>query len=185
MGYAVEAALLSQECLTFEQMMQQHYGSLYRYVNGRLKDLGKVEDIVQESFIRLYKSLQKGHVIDDIFSWLCRVAHNLCIDFWRSKAYFIHNRSVTSILEQEDVSVNVLNIIEQKETSNELIHYVNRLPEMQRQIIMLRYFQNYKIVEISNILKIPINSVKSSLYRSLNKLEKQLSNSAHVEYLHQ
>ncbi|MCI0623274.1 MAG: RNA polymerase sigma factor [Acidobacteria bacterium] len=60
--------------------------SLFRYLVRVLDSPSAAEDVMQEAFIRLFRSLHKGQAIDDVRSWIFRVAHNLAIDRFRKKS---------------------------------------------------------------------------------------------------
>lgn len=158
----------------FETLILKYHNPLLMYLEVTLKDRQKAEDIVQETFLRFIESLRKGKVLERIEPWLYKVATNLCKDYWKSLSYKLEREDLSNIPEPKDKSLSISEIYEQKERQKEILNILGDLSPTQRQIIILRFYQELKIAEIADILEIPIGTVKSNLFYTLKKLRKKL-----------
>ncbi|WP_127534707.1 RNA polymerase sigma factor [Paenibacillus kobensis] len=155
----------------FEAFVNRHHAPLSGYLQRQLRDVQKAEDFVQETFLRLIKQLQNRSVPDNPQAWLYRVALNLCRDYWKSAQYQTDNRLMAELPEQQDTRSSVIELAERQETRQEVIRSLDGLPDVQKQIVMLRFFQDLKLQDIAETLQLPLGSVKTHLYKGLRKLK--------------
>ncbi|MBB3114375.1 RNA polymerase sigma-70 factor (ECF subfamily) [Paenibacillus phyllosphaerae] len=160
---------------SFEALIHRYHAPLSGFLQRQLKDTGRAEDFVQETFLRLVRQLQDRKPPDNVQAWLYRVALNLCRDYWKS-AHFRHiQASFAETPEQQDLSPSVASIAERQETRREIKESLDTLPEVQKEIIMLRFFQDLKLQDIADIVSLPLGSVKTHLYNGLRKLKSRLT----------
>lgn len=171
-------AMARGEQAAFEAFIHRYHAPLLGFVERMLRgDPQKAEDFVQETFVRLIRQLQKGRIPENIRSWLYRVAANLCKDYWKSSGYRAEKQAVDSgQWEGRDERASVLDICERQETRRELLHALNHLSDAQRQIVILRFYQDLKLQEIADIMDMTLSATKSSLYNGLKKLKRVLEN---------
>lgn len=166
-------AMANGDQAAFEAFIHRFHGLLLGYLDRMLGNSDKAEDFVQETFIRLIRQLKQGKIPEQIRPWLYRVASNICKDYWKSKGYRLEQNAVSEFLEQKDERPAVIEIFERQETRKELLQTLNTLPEVQRQIVLLRFYQDLKLQEIAEVLEISLSSVKTQLYNALKKLKKR------------
>lgn len=119
------------------------------------------EDITQEVFIKLIKNIDKLESREHIKAWLIRVTINLSKDY--NKSFWRKN---TCKLEED---------IEYFDSeTQEILQELSKLKPMYRNIVYLYYYQQYKINEIADLLKINVNTVSSNLTRARKQLKKIL-----------
>lgn len=171
-GFASSHTNLNTEAkvkLYFEQLREP----LFRYLIGTFGgECSQTEEITQEAFLRLYLSLVKGDIIQNVRAWVFRVAHNLAINQIKSQKFI-------AILDEEDwqnlqrsLEDNALNpeqILLQKEKMNRLRQAINRLNSVERQCLNLRT-KGFRYREIGEILGIGTTTVSDTLARVIDKL---------------
>lgn len=141
---------------------EMHYRLAYSYVRNKDDAL----DIIQESIYKAIVSLSSVDKIDYLNTWFCKIIINTSLDYLRkSKRITVGNEEIleTMDLGSFDVYENI-----------DLIDAIEGLPEIYRSVIVLRYFEDFKIKEIAQILDENINTVKSRLYKALEILRMQL-----------
>lgn len=161
--------------LAFEAFIRRYHGPLLGYLDRLLHNGQKAEDLAQETFIRLIRQLRQGGVPERIKPWLYQVAKNLCRDYWRSGGYKTDSSLTPELPDRPDERTSVVELYERQETRKELVQVLEELSEVQRDVVMLRFFQDLKLQEIAEVLELPLGTVKAHLYQSLRKLKKRLS----------
>ncbi len=124
------------------------------------------EDILEETFLKLYKSdlEEKGK----LKNWLFRVATNLSLKALRTRKYEIMDCDGLFAKQRENAN-------EDLETHIEVQKTLMKIPETQRVVIVLKFYQGMKYKEISEILGCPLGTIKTRMYHGLKKMKKLLS----------
>ncbi|MBW1887581.1 MAG: sigma-70 family RNA polymerase sigma factor [Deltaproteobacteria bacterium] len=160
---------------------------LYNFVYRTVGEKETSKDICQIAFIRMYKQLNTLRDRDKFSSWLYRIALNLCRDEMKKKKR--QAKTYWDDLCADDGTTDTLAQMEDQQTKqpDELCHQnhisdilknaLMVLPEEQRIVIVMKQYQGLKFTEIADILKEPVNTVKSRLYYGLRKLRKILEES--------
>lgn len=159
----------------FEMLITRYHGPLLSYTSNQLQDRQKAQDIVQETFVRLIRHLRQHGALEHIRSWLYRVALNQCRDYWKSSAYRSEGLAGEEFPERSDPSAGAEELLERQETSMEIAASLVILPDVQQNIISLRFFHDMKLQEISELLELPLSTVKTNLYNGLKKLKKLMT----------
>lgn len=159
----------------FEAFIHRYHGPLLGYLERHLRNHEKAEDLVQETFLRLLRQLQRASIPAQIRPWLYKVALNLCRDYWKSISYRNDQQTDLPFSERQDEGPSVIEIFERQETRKEILQSLDQLSSIQREIVLLRFYQELKLQEISNIMDIPLSTVKTNLYQALKKLRSQLN----------
>lgn len=167
----------------FELLVTRYHGLLLSYVTSQLNDRNKAEDIVQETFIRLIRHLRRHGAMEQLRPWLYKVALNLCRDYWRSAAYRSESVGAVELMEGADISPQAEELIERQETAQQLAESLAWLPEVQQEVVRMRFFHELKLQEIAELLELPLSSVKSHLYGALRKLKRVLGKSGEFSAL--
>ena len=159
-----------------------------------LKDKGESEDALQDSFIKLYYSMQTGKFEgkSSLSTYFYSIVYNTAIEYYRkyrSKNFNIISFEVneSSFREGDELTRN-LNIVTsrknespstetdvlQKEVGNIINEYINSLPEHYSVILTMFYINELSINEITEILKIPSGTIKNRIFRAREKLKEIL-----------
>jgi len=159
----------------FELLVTRYHGPLLSYVAQQLKDRSKAEDIVQETFIRLIRHLQRYGELEQLRPWLYKVALNLCRDYWRTASYRSEQTAALEMPEEADPSPGADELLEKQERAQAVAESLEWLPEIQQEVVRMRFFHDLKLQEISELMDIPLSIVKSHLYGALRKLKRVLA----------
>lgn len=162
---------LEGEDLAFKDLIDKYTNPIYNY-SAKFLGKEKAKDITQDIFVKIWKNLKRFDSEKSSFkTWLLTIAHNTIIDQFKKKRMitfseldfedniFIENIKDETILIDED-----LQKIEESEDLNKLI---SELPEKYREVLILHYQEEMTFSEIAEILKKPMNTVKSYHYRAL------------------
>lgn len=173
----------------FELLMNRYEKKFFRYIR-RFAGLSNesIEDILQEAFIKIYINLNDYNPSLSFSSWAFRIVHNETINYLRK-----NNKIKTVPLETEDEETgNLINVLKSeidvaqdlsKKDMNERIREVIRLiPEKYREVLILRYIEDFDYQEISDILKIPMGTVATLVNRAKEKF-KQIAEKNHLNPL--
>lgn len=151
----------------------------YRILGNR----HEAEDMAQEAFIRAYINIASFNIDLKFSTWLYRIATNLCIDRIRKKKpdyYLDAEVSGTDGLTMYSQIASDTTLPEDEVESLELQETIQReitkLPEKYRSVIVLKYIEELSLNEISEILDIPLGTVKTRIHRGREALRHQLRN---------
>lgn len=159
----------------FELLVTRYHGPLLSYITQQLGDRAKAEDLVQETFIRLIRHLEKHGGLEQLRPWLYKVALNLCRDYWRSAPYRSEYASANELPDDPDPSPGAEELMERQETVEQIAESLAWLPDVQQDVVRMRFFHDLKLQEIAETMDLPLSSVKSHLYGALRKLKRILS----------
>lgn len=152
----------------FAEMVREHQGMVFSIGWHYFGDRSLAEDLGQEVFLQLYQNLQAIQSAKHLCHWLRRVAVHRCIDHGRHKRF----RFESQLDEGHEVAVN--SKPGDSFLSARLRQTVTQLREKERVVILLRYQEELELAEIAEVLNIPINTVKSTLFRALQHLRGKL-----------
>jgi RNA polymerase sigma-70 factor (ECF subfamily) len=136
-------------------------------------------DAVQEAFVKIYRARRTWEPRANPFTWAYRIVANQCVDMLRKR------RGVTSVsLDDEESSesrtlfdaqaVDPLKLEIDKEERRKLMDAVLKLPRRQREIIMLRHYEDLSLQEIAEVQGCALGTVKSALHRAVASLRELL-----------
>ena len=147
-----------------------YYNPLVLYAGALTKGSGQAEDIVVESFAKLWSKKQNITEWKMLKHWLYRTVYNASIDFVRREA--TRSKSIPHLLAQTSAVENsALENIIQTEIVHRLYSLLDQLPPRSRQIFHLFYLQNKSIKEIADTLNISVNTVKTQKLRAIQFLK--------------
>lgn len=151
---------------------------VYRYKNRLTSFLGgkaDSKDLVQETFKKVFKSLGSFNEKRSFKAWVFKIAKNCSIDEGRKAGSRFNLLESCELSELEDeASTSPSLSLRKAERKKALIIAVNSLPEKQREVLTLSYFQGNSYSEIAQILNCSVSSVKTHMSRAVQKLAKTL-----------
>jgi len=151
-----------------------------------LQSREEAEEVSQDVFIKVYKSLEKFKTESKFSTWLYRITYNSCIDTLRSKKRNASLFSLNDFEEDEVVSlINVLDTIEERERKQMIQKCLSLLPPEESFLLNLYYFQGNSLKEISKIMSINENNLKIKLFRSRRRLAGILKTQLEPEIINQ
>ncbi len=150
-----------------EQMMNQYGDYIARTCYIYLKDWALAEDAVQEVFIKAYKHMSEFRKESSEKTWLTSIAINICKNYVRTSWFRKVQIGIEKIETYNTLEEELINQIGQ----SDLLRQVMDLPIKYREVILLYYYQDFKVNEIAEILGISESSIKMRLNRGRKKLK--------------
>lgn len=148
------------------ELIEIHYDEVYSFLYRRMGNQAAAEDVTQDTFIKFIKNLPYYKERNKLKSFLFTVAINASNDFFR------RHKQETSLLPLDNVGEEFAeNKALQKEKEVIVRQAVLSLPDVQRDVIILKFYHDLKIKEIASIQKVPIPTVKTRLRRALRELK--------------
>jgi len=154
------------------EIYERYQRGIYRYLYYRIGDLHTAEDLTSEVFLRMIEKLPNysGHSLA-FRAWLFQIARNLSIDHYRRMSV---RKNVQLVEEHPEGKDEPLEMITKELTSQKLYHALVKLPENQRDVIVMRFVVGMPVREVAETLHKSENSVKGLQRRALKSLRETL-----------
>lgn len=158
-------------------LVERHRARLFSYIVVRVHDRDLADDIFQDTFIKVIKSLRKGKYNDEgkFLPWVLRIAHNLIIDHFRKNKRMpvvaaTDDFNVVDIL-SDDVPNREKSMIKEQ-IEDDLRKLIQELPEDQRKVLIMRHYCDLSFKEIADITGVSINTALGRMRYALINLRK-------------
>jgi RNA polymerase sigma-70 factor (ECF subfamily) len=149
-------------------------GAVYRIMGSG----EEAKDLTQETFLRAYRGLSTFKSEARFSSWLYQIALNLCRDRLRQKRgrtlVSIDDLDAASSARIERKGPSAHEVVEARDLARAVSAAMALLPEEQREVITLKEYQGLTFQEIANVLRVPVSTVKTRLYRGLVQMRDHL-----------
>lgn len=166
----------SKKNQAFELLVRKYQQKIYWQIRRNIEEHEDANDVMQEVFLKVWKSLEQFREDSQLYSWLFRIAHNECIN-WHRKNRNIKNQLDIDNIDQKDENnlANTTQEVNAREIEKKLYEAIETLPEKQKIIFHLKYFQELKYEEISAQLGTSVGALKASYHIAVKKIENYLS----------
>lgn len=161
--------------LAFDILLNRHKERLFNYIYFIVRSREVAEDIFQETFVKAIVTLQQGRYTNDgkFSAWITRIAHNLVIDQFRTERnenLISNDESEVDLLNNAKlVEGNVENRMVNEQVLKDVRALVDELPDCQREVVFMRYYQDLSFKEIADITGVSINTALGRMrYAILN-----------------
>ncbi|MNO59017.1 ECF RNA polymerase sigma factor SigW [compost metagenome] len=165
----------------FAELVDLYKDKIFHLAYRMLSNRHEAEDIVQETFLRVYKNWNRYDEKQKFSTWIYRIATNLCIDRLRKRkpSYYLD----AEMNDQEGMDGYSLIPGDERtpeseyllsETQQMIHHAIEGLPAKYKSVIILRYLQEMSLQEIGDILDMPVTTVKTRVHRGREFLRKKL-----------
>jgi len=158
----------------FNLLIRKYQQKIYWHIRRMVVDHDDADDLVQETFIKVYNNIHTFREDSQLYTWIYRIATNVCLSFLKKKKrmFFlpiadISEELISKLQESELVTGD---IIQQK-----LHRAILRLPDKQRLVFNLKYFDNLKYEEMEKITGTSVGALKASYHHAVKKIEEFLS----------
>lgn len=161
-----------------EVLINRHRSKVYTYIILIVKNQQLAEDIFQDTFIKVIRSLKEGKYKDNgkFVSWVIRIAHNLTIDHFRKEKQF-------NTFSNDDFEADIFNtrklsdgtiedILVENQIVSEVRQLIEELPEDQKQVILLRHYGGLSFKDIAEQTGVSINTALGRMRYALINLRK-------------
>ena len=164
----------------FDQLVKRYKEPLLNFIFRFIGEISEAEDIVQETFYRVYKNKHYYKEVAKFSTWIYTIAGNLAKTELRRrrrrKLFSIHKEtSAEKEIELPDKRSDPEKEVNTVLTEKVIQKAINNLPPKFRQVIILRDVQGFSYEEISSIIKVPLGTVKSRVNRARLRLQEDLS----------
>lgn len=177
-------SVLLKERSAFERLIRQYEGLVIHIVMPLIKHENDREDICQDVFLKVYEKLHTFQFRSKLSTWIGNIAYNASINFLQKKKNVLLDDILNSGSDESSVLYeNFVNkdethsperLLIKKEESKLLRAAVNKLPVIQKTILLLFHQDELSLEEISVIIEMPVNTVKSHLFRARRGLNEIL-----------
>ncbi len=158
----------------FSQLVHQYQERMYFLVRKMVIDHDDADDVVQEVFIKVWKNLGSFEGGSQLFTWIYRIATNECLRFLekkKKKRFWISmGDASTELASKLDTSPYISGDEVQKRLQKALL----KLPDKQRLVFNLKYFEDLKYEEMSKITGTSVGSLKASYHHAVKKIENDI-----------
>ena len=149
---------------SLEILVLRHKNRVYNFINSKVYDRDLSEDIFQDTFIKVIKTLKKGKYNEEgkFLPWLMRIAHNLIIDHFRKSNRMPKFESkdsefdIFSLLKDSERNAESQLIIDQ--ISDDVRKLVDELPSDQKEVVLMRLYKDMSFKEIAENTNVSINT---------------------------
>ena len=171
----------------FETLMRKYYPSLLNFIYRYTGDKATAEDLTQEVFIRVYKSVSTYVPKAQFKTWLYKITRNISLNELRRYKHRVVSLNATIEIDGEQIPRQIEDkkmkrpdeVLIHSETVQTVKRAIYALPERQRAVIILRRYEGFSYQEIARTMKISEKAVKSLLSRARENLKNALSGLIH------
>lgn len=166
---------------SIETLINRHKNRVYTYIYLIVKDHQLAEDVFQDTFIKVIRSLKRGKYQEKgiFISWVLRIAHNLIIDHYRKeknlKTYSNDDNEVDIFNSPRFSEQNVEDDMIRTQISQDVRKLIDELPADQKQVILLRHYGGLSFKEIAEHTGVSINTALGRMRYALINLRKLIN----------
>ncbi|MEJ5305073.1 MAG: sigma-70 family RNA polymerase sigma factor [Ignavibacteria bacterium] len=166
---------LAGDTKAFNLLVEKYKRKIYLTVYRLLGNHEDASDITQEVIIKMYNELKNFRRESSIYTWIYRIATNLSLNELKRRkirSFFDFDELEEWLFKDEKQSPELS--FRENELSNKIQEAINKLPEKQRTVFTLRYYDGLSYEEISEILGTSVGALKANYFHAINKLQKEL-----------
>lgn len=159
----------------FDTLLRRHQDRIFSYILRIIKNEDIANDIFQETFVKAIQTIRLGRYTENgkFPAWISRIAHNLIIDYYRQeKSENLQSADLTDvdILNRKELCEDTIEgIMISNQIRDDVKYLIEELPELQKEVLMMRYYQNLSFKEIAEITGVSINTALGRMrYAILN-----------------
>ncbi len=160
--------------LAFQRLVATYKERLYWHIRKIVLDHDDANDVIQNTFIKIYMNINSFQGQSKIYTWMYRIATNESLNFIQKKASKL-GLSNSSWIEAKAAGLVADTYFDGDRASLKLQKAIASLPEKQRLIFNMKYFDDLKYEAISEILDTSVGALKASYHHATQKIKKQLS----------
>ncbi len=165
------------DVLAFEKIYKKYGPIVFRFLYWKTSDIETTKDLVQEVFLKAFKKIKKFKIKKGvpISCWILRIARNTVIDFYRtSKTTYSLESIEEPVLKLTSNEPSPFQVTQRNFESQVIKEALKKLPEIQSEVIVLRFIEGLSSKEVGKILKKSDGAIRIIQYRALKKLKEIL-----------
>ena len=159
----------------FDFLLKRHKDRIFNYILRIIKNEDIANDIFQETFVKAIMTIKQGRYTENgkFPAWITRIAHNLIIDFYRQeKSENMQSTDLddVDILNRKELCEDTIeDVIISQQIREDVKFLIEELPPLQREVLIMRYYQNLSFKEIAELTGVSINTALGRMrYAILN-----------------
>ena len=163
--------IIEGDTKAFSTLVNRYKDLVFTLVIRMLKHREEAEEVSQDTFIKVFKSLGKFKGDSKFSTWIYKVTYNTCLDRIKKNKRQIKEIAIDEFSEHEIKTIdNALTSLERKEQEEKIQECLQLLPSQDSFLLTLYYFEDLSLEEISKIVDIEPNTIKVKIFRSRKKL---------------
>ena len=163
--------------IALEYIINKHQQKIFNFIYSKVHDRDISEDIFQETFIKVIKTLKNGVYNEEgkFLPWVMRISHNLVIDFFRK------NNRIKTINSKEDIDIfqfisdgspNAESVLINDQIIKDIQKLIQELPDDQKEVLIMRLYRDMSFKEIAENTKVSINTALGRMRYAVINLRK-------------
>jgi len=163
--------------IALEYIINKHQQKIFNFIYSKVHDRDISEDIFQETFIKVIKTLKNGVYNEEgkFLPWVMRISHNLVIDFFRK------NNRIKIINSKEDIDIfqfisdgspNAESVLINDQIIKDIQKLIQELPDDQKEVLIMRLYRDMSFKEIAENTKVSINTALGRMRYAIINLRK-------------
>ena len=156
--------------VAFQKLLSTYQKPLYNHIRNIVLNHDDADDVLQNTFVKVFQNLKNFKGESKLFSWMYRIATNEAIGFLNQKA---KKSGISSQAVQDNAIANLKADVyfDGNEIQLKLQQAINTLPDKQQRVFKMKYFEELKYEEISEILGTSVGALKASYHHAVKKIE--------------
>ncbi len=176
---ALVASYIKGDEKSLEILINRHSHRIYSFIFSKVYDRDITEDIFQDTFIKVIKTLKRGNYNEEgkFLPWVMRIAHNLVIDHFRKSSRMpkfegSDDFNIFSVL--GDPSLNAEKQLIKNQVETDVKKLIDELPEDQKEVLIMRLYKDMSFKEISEQTNVSINTALGRMRYAIINLRKMV-----------
>ncbi len=172
--------ILSGKESSFEEIMRKYNKRIFNFVLRMVRNEEVAIELTQDFFIKIFTKLYKYNFEYKFSTWAYRICYNLVIDYIRKNQTYVNSLDDDSTYKKDSymresaTKEDGADVFEREEVKSYLWKTVSLLPVKYKELILLRYIQELKYDEISEVTSLPIGTVKNRIFKAKDLLRKEI-----------
>ncbi|MGV3696689.1 RNA polymerase sigma factor [Flavobacterium sp.] len=159
-------------------LVERHQSKIYGYIYSKVSDRDLTEDIFQETFFKVIHTLKSKKYYNEegkFLSWVLRIANNLIVDKFRNDKKMMMKRDTEEYSIFSAITDNAPNIEKElikNQVDMDLKRIIQKLPQDQKEVLMMRYYSDMSFKEIADITGVSVNTTLGRMRYAITNLRK-------------
>ncbi|UPQ79105.1 sigma-70 family RNA polymerase sigma factor [Flavobacterium azooxidireducens] len=158
----------------FQELVSHYQRPLYAHIRNIVLNHDDADDVLQNTFVKVFRNLNGFKGESKLFSWIYRIATNEALTFLQQKSKRFQTTNEDYLMQQTE-KMQADEYFDGDEIQLKLQKAIAMLPEKQQLIFKMKYFEELKYEEISEILGTTVGGLKASYHIAVKKIEEYLS----------
>lgn len=170
----------------FELILKEYDKKVYMYIYNMVKNKDTAQDLTQDTFIKVYKNIDRFDKSKHFITWLYTIAKNTTFNYLKSEKkvqLFEIDENIDSIsrISNYSISASPEVLLERKEQTMYVNMMIDELPQKYKVLILLKYVEKLSYKDISERLNVPVSKIESRLYTARQHLMSKMKKSKNEE----